>query len=318
MELVHQSAVVISDPNPYKKVEMAGRTCYKSPSDGTEEGAVKFTKRLIKSGHTAMLEHAVFCFEIYPVWKEDLLHPYIVQLCSEKFFNVTYRDGRMLVSANVRAICGRNYRDPVYHALAGAYPDIVWEHQQQKEWSSELPFKATIIDLERLDGLSMSEIAAHKHMTFRFVTNRGCSHEIVRHRPCSFAQESTRYVNYQDGLKIIYPADWDKWTEERKRSFVKAWEASEKYYGELIEAGCRPQEARAVLPIGLKTEIVVTANLKEWAWIFDLRLFGTTGAPHPDIKHLMSLAFKEACKDSMIRTYFETMRLFQNQANGEE
>lgn len=137
----------------------------------------------------------------------------------------------------------------------------------------------------------------HYSFSVLFTVDRGVSHELVRHRVASFAQESTRYCNYSKGdfgaeITVIEPcyllALSDGYTEWRK-----AVEAAEKQYFELLTIGHSPQEARAVLPNSLKTEIVVTANLREWRHILSLRAVGTTGNPHPQMKEVMIPLLKE-------------------------
>lgn len=135
----------------------------------------------------------------------------------------------------------------------------------------------------------------HVSITAKFVTDRGVTHEMVRHRLCAFAQESTRYCDYTNGkfgneITVALPNFWktDSIKDQALQKLDKeAHELSEYYYKKMIECGATPQEARRVLPNALKTEIVVTANIREWRHIFDLRAIGTTGAPHPDMVGLM-------------------------------
>ena len=124
----------------------------------------------------------------------------------------------------------------------------------------------------------------------KFVTNRGVTHELVRHRLCSFAQESTRYVNYGgDDIELIRPV-WAAHQEDAGQGrapddiWRRSMAAAEKAYKGLLTAGWRPEQAREVLPNSLKTEIVVYANIREWRHIFKLR-----AAPqaHPQMKALM-------------------------------
>ena len=127
----------------------------------------------------------------------------------------------------------------------------------------------------------------HASVTVKFVVDRGISHELVRHRLASFAQESTRYRNYSKDdfgseITFIIPeyldyksAGWNTWKETMK--------ACEDSYFKLLDIGLTPQEARAVLPNSLKTEVVMTANLREWRHFFKLRALGTTGKPHPQM-----------------------------------
>lgn len=137
----------------------------------------------------------------------------------------------------------------------------------------------------------------HFSVSVKMIVDRGVSHEIVRHRIASYAQESTRYCNYSQGkfgneITVIKPLFFDEGTPE-----YIIWEEScmqaEKAYNELIEMGRSPQEARSVLPNSLKTEIVVTMNLREWIHFFNLRALGTTGAPHPQMKEIAIMVLEE-------------------------
>lgn len=128
----------------------------------------------------------------------------------------------------------------------------------------------------------------HEHISVKFICDRGVSHEIVRHRLASYAQESTRYCNYSSGkhgneITVIEPFFFKEGTPEYY-AWYSACEFSERMYMGLLNMGRSPQEARSVLPNSLKTEIVVTMNLREWIHFFNLRVLGTTGAPHPQIK----------------------------------
>lgn len=149
-------------------------------------------------------------------------------------------------------------------------------------------------------GLIKSQHTAmieHFSVSVKMIVDRGVSHEIVRHRIASYAQESTRYCNYSQGkfgneITVIKPLFFDEGTPE-----YIIWEEScmqaEKAYNELIEMGRSPQEARSVLPNSLKTEIVVTMNLREWIHFFNLRALGTTGAPHPQMKEIAMMVLEE-------------------------
>ena len=131
-----------------------------------------------------------------------------------------------------------------------------------------------------------------EHFSFSvlFTVDRGVSHEIVRHRIASFAQESTRYCNYgKEGfggeIACIKPLYLEKGTAGYKM-WEKACKNAEVAYFDLLDFGCSPQEARAVLPNSLKTEIVMSANLREWRHFLKLRAAGVTGAPHPQMKEV--------------------------------
>ena len=130
-------------------------------------------------------------------------------------------------------------------------------------------------------------VLEHESITVRFVCDRGVSHEIVRHRLASYSQESQRYVRYNGDIEFINP----------RMPNVKAYEAwqelcerAEETYRELLSYGVQPQQARAVLPNSTKTEVVMTANLREWRHFLKLR---TAKAAHPQMRELTVPLLKE-------------------------
>lgn len=140
-------------------------------------------------------------------------------------------------------------------------------------------------------------VLEHAHVTIRFICDRGVSHEIVRHRLASYCQESTRYCNYSKGafgkeITVIKPLYLDEGTAAY--DFWKdGCEVAESAYFDLLEFGNTPQEARAVLPNSLKTEVVMTANLREWRHFFRLRC---SSAAHPQIREVATPALVELSK----------------------
>jgi thymidylate synthase (FAD) len=135
-------------------------------------------------------------------------------------------------------------------------------------------------------------------MAVKFVTDRGVSHELVRHRLCSFVQESTRYCNYDDDkfgreITVIKPSTWDTWSESQQKWWKSPLEYAELNYLEMVQDDMQPQQARSVLPNSLKTEIVVRTNFREWRHIFRLRAISK--AAHPDMRALM-LPLYEKCR----------------------
>lgn len=134
-------------------------------------------------------------------------------------------------------------------------------------------------------------VIEHEKVSVRFTCDRGVSHEIVRHRIASYSQESTRYCNYSRDafgkeITVIKPLFWEENSEEYKL-WYKAMQHSEQAYQTLIQLGASPQEARSVLPNSLKTEIVVTMNLREWRHFFKLR---TALNAHPQMREIACIA----------------------------
>lgn len=141
-------------------------------------------------------------------------------------------------------------------------------------------------------------VIEHEKITVRFICDRGVTHEMVRHRIASYSQESTRYCNYANDkfgneLTFIKPCFWDESTEEGKAKmelWKKSMENIENEYNQLIALGAKPEEARSILPNSLKTEIVVTMNLRAWRNFFKLR---TDPAAHPQIRQIASALLDE-------------------------
>ncbi len=137
-------------------------------------------------------------------------------------------------------------------------------------------------------------VLEHEKVTVRFICDRGVTHELVRHRIASYSQESTRYCNYaQDKfgseLTFIKPCFWAD-DSENMRLWEETMQGIENTYNKMIAAGAKPEEARSILPNSLKTEIVVTMNMREWRHYFKLR---TSPAAHPQIREISTALLKE-------------------------
>jgi thymidylate synthase (FAD) len=145
--------------------------------------------------------------------------------------------------------------------------------------------------IKKIMKIGHESVIEHEKITVRIICDRGVTHEIVRHRIASYSQESTRYCNYSDNkfgkeITVIEPCFWDKDSKKDKIKYDTWKEAlikAEEAYLKLIELGATPQEARSVLPNSLKTEIVVTMNIREWRHFFKLR---TSKAAHPQMQEI--------------------------------
>lgn len=141
-------------------------------------------------------------------------------------------------------------------------------------------------------------VIEHEKITVRIICDRGVTHEIVRHRIASYSQESTRYCNYCNDkfgneITFIEPCFFNSDSEQDKKNkeiWLKSMQQIEDNYNELIANGARPEEARAILPNSLKTEIVVTMNLRAWRHFFKLR---TDKAAHPQIREISNMILAE-------------------------
>lgn len=155
-------------------------------------------------------------------------------------------------------------------------------------------------------------VIEHYSITVRVICDRGISHEIVRHRLASYSQESTRYCNYtkdkfSNQITFIKPCFWNTGSEDDRKKYEiwkSAMEYAEKKYFELIEMGATPQEARSILPNSLKTELVMTMNLREWRNFFKLR---TSTASHPQMREI-SIPLLEKFKE-LVPVVFDDIKV---------
>ncbi len=151
--------------------------------------------------------------------------------------------------------------------------------------------------IESILNRGHESVIEHASASFRIVTDRGITHEIVRHRIASFSQESTRYCNYsqdkfENEISVIEPLEM---TATAKQSWEKACKTAEVEYFKMIEAGARPQIARSILPTCLKAELIMTCNFREWRHFLKLRL--AKGA-HPQV-----IQIAQMIQDCLLKEY---------------
>lgn len=259
--------------NALRFIEMAGRTCYKSEDKITADSAEGFVKRLIKAGHLAMVEHSNFVvkgnMDYHPDFKYRLMH------LAGKYLSVIWENGTFYVGGNLTAwFQGYDSIAPLWEPFRKVYGELFNVSPQNDTYAWEV--------------CPHNEIppALHRYSA-KFICDRGVSHELVRHRPCSFAQESTRYVSYNDkDMEFIEPTGFEGWDALTREDFLHGCGNSANSYANMIQGDLRPQQARAVLPNALKTEVVVTADAAEWVHIKKLRAHPSA---HPDMVRVMNM-----------------------------
>lgn len=243
----------------YQHIEKCGRTCYKSEDKITEDSAMKFFQGLVNRKHFAMLEHGTVYFR-FPFQANEEAQDDISKVMNSKYsFTKVGEDGNFYVTTNMRVLM------------------------------EEVP---NVVDSLLYDYALEEADANHiRKYTAKFTISRGIANEFVRHRVLSFAQESTRYCNYSKdkfgGELTFIRSEWLKGEgidHEAEEVWLNAMARSEKDYFHLIKLGVKPQNARGVLPLDLKTELVVTGTLDQWEAFCDLRMREITGIAHPDAK----------------------------------
>lgn len=296
MKLIKPSFKIWNQPagleGVYKQIERAGRVCYKSEDKITENSAKEFVDRMIKSSHGAMLEHGTVYLKI----------PYGTMDDRGEFSNepivIKYIDNPYSVVMN------NSEND--YWYITSNYRVII-----ENEWIDDLQYLCEPTEFHA------------KRITVHFVCDRGVSHEFVRHRVMSFAQESTRYCNYSkdkfgNELTFIEPCwleDYNYKDNTYNQLFIDSLRFAEAHYLDLLKkwddkipdkrykTGFRnnpwtPQQARAVLPNSLKTELVVTGFVSDWKHFFELRCVSNA---HPQAQELAIPLREEFVKRGYIK-----------------
>ena len=258
----------------YEQIELAGRTCYKSVrKEGTT--AKDFVDRMIKSQHYAMLEHGTVYLKIPHNPFSSIGSPVM-----KYRYNPYSRVTNDYPTEPKDAYITTNYRVLV-----------------ENRWLDDLKYLCEPTEFHK------------KRVTVRFTTSNGIMREFTRHRSHSFAVESTRYCNYSkdkfnNEITFIEPFWYDRQSPTlRKDLLISGLREAEKHYLALIEAGCKPQEAREVLPLATKCDMVMTGFVSDWGYFFDLRARGTTGAPHPDAKALAEPLMHEFINRNYLNCY---------------
>lgn len=269
----------------FKQIERAGRVCYKSEDKIAEDTAKAFVDRMIASGHGAMLEHGTVYLKI-PYGTMDDTGDFSNEPIVSRYIDNPY------------SVVKNNTVDDYWY-VTGNYRVII-----ENGWLDDLQYLCEPTEYHE------------KRITVKFVCDRGVSHEFVRHRVFSFAQESTRYCNYSKDkfgkeITCILPP-WANIPECTLNDTTSDLEVlmtineikegepwllsllhSERYYFELLGAGWKPQQARAVLPNSLKTELVMTGTIKQWEGFFKLR---DAGSAHPQAYELAHPLHEEFIK----------------------
>lgn len=313
MKLVQPYVTLIEENNPIKKVELIGRTCYKSEDKITDNSCMKFLDSLISRSHYAMLEHANITFEVRGL---SGMCTNIVNMPYLRYTSKYIEDNNELVQyitvslSHIVKWSKSEYKlDDLSNLLFRMFEFCfktkycnVHTEGDSGVCSADLPDSTVYVKLlnsvDEIVGLDEDDKDTHEFYTIKFVCDRGVSHELVRHR-CAVAQESTRYCNYASDkfgqeLMFIKPAEFDNsdvWSHGARDAFTYSCETAEATYKRMINNfGMSPQQARAVLPNALKTEVILTMPRWQWKHFINLRSIGTTGKPHPDMKVVADMA----------------------------
>ena len=282
-----------------RHIEACGRVCYKSEGKIAQGSAERFVRMLLERGHEAAIEHVRITLLVDQIGDQRIrmMEQYVRMTGQQSYLTITALPHRSLISANVRAwralckafrtsSCGLDM-DPAVARMVVDNSELFPEYASLQDVIDAADDMSHELDPNAFDDPNTRRV--HGWHTLRIVCDRGVSHELVRHRPVSFCQESTRYCNYSrdqfgSQISVIEPC-YLRGSEGTACAAYPVWRAAceqaEKAYFGMLDAGCMPQEARAVLPNSLKTEVAMTATNEEWLHILRLR---TSEAAHPQMR----------------------------------
>ncbi|KPK00610.1 MAG: thymidylate synthase complementing protein ThyX [Desulfobacterales bacterium SG8_35] len=274
------------------RIEACGRICYKSEDKITAESAEPFIRNIIKHGHNSVTEMAVLTLKVlYDA--EAMATPFFNLM--PKFLLVDKLDRKeLLITGSVRAFRELYQANPtvkmvkaIAQFLGSRHPLFYEDLLPERGLIKQEGVRVEKVPLENVDGFTADLLAKHRHVAVLFVVNRAVTHEIVRHRPVSYLQESQRYCRYSQDkfgneVTFIRPMFFQEGSAEYSL-WEKAMEDTEKIYLKLLETSS-PQAARTVLPNSCKTELITFANLLEWFHIFKLR---TSKGAEPSMREVM-------------------------------
>lgn len=270
IELIDPKVELIQSENPYKVAELCGRVCYKSEARITDDSWKEFLLKLAKNGHTAMLEHATLYLDFS--YDEEQYDEIIQEVVSSPYSSSLFEDcaegnGKWHVTTNLRVLF-----------------EVIKSHYVPQ--SEEVAFEKALVFAQDHEARDITKCTPR--ITIKFTCDRGVSHELVRHRVFSFAQTSTRYVNYtKRGFAFVKPSWYDKRLGKFENLslehtlFLASCQQAAETYTALLSLGETAQEARAVLPNAIKTEVCMTGTLPQWMNFFKLRC---DTAAHPDMQ----------------------------------
>lgn len=332
MQFVQPSVELIDEQDNFKRIEKCGRICYKSEDKITDDSAFPFFQRMIKNGHTSVLEHSVIYVRTHNpetyLWLIVILNSYINETgyphyirfsqwdSDDNIYTPLHRESNTplgfcvgsehLFSGNIRAwrnICERFKGEHIlYTAFSGhsAFKDI-FETSRSFNMDSEYTSNdIEIIDSIPLDPNDYKHSYFHYPVTLHFVGDRGVIDEFLRHRVMSPSVESTRYCNYQNGgVTFVFPYWFEEMKDEPKFAsfggdFGNRCYDTELAYQEWMNKCHIPQIARGNLTLWVKSEMVMTGTVQYWIDFLKLR---DSKAAHPEAQKLAKMVEKVLVED---------------------
>lgn len=271
MEFVKNNVKLVDLAEPGRKIEYAGRVCYKSQDKISDESYERFIKGIINRGHTSVLEHERKMFAVTEEYWLKFWQHLFARSDKSRYFNITSsKEGKYVyISGNIRAWYEltkeesddfKEDREIISAFLAKDYP-YIFSRNEAIRLPTDVVFYGA--EAEKMCG----DLTKHKAYTFEIVGSRSFTHQIVRHRSLSFSQESQRYCNYS-GNKFNHSIRFIK-CEAFDDDILQTIEDA---YFKAIDNGAKPEDARQILPNCAASTIVVTGTLEDWKKFLHLRV----------------------------------------------
>lgn len=267
MKIIEPKVELLSELNISQESHIArcSRICYghedKEPNQETDK---KMVDGLIKRGHLSMLRHSSVYLSFIGNLPTDFISEYV------------------------------NTKRLKDYICASTNKQFMLESDNRAELNSYTPLEFLNLCKE------FPELFELYRMTFCLTTQIGTSRELNRKSPNAIAERSTRYCSSKDGLEICRPWWFNNTSEDmsalditklptKEKIFAMAWKDAEEYYNKAIENGMKPEDTRGILPLDTATKVIYTYSIREWQHILDLRYYGTTGKPHPNVHVVMQM-----------------------------
>ena len=294
MRIIAPSFTILDDLDRQSlaaRIEFCGRICYKSEHRIEPDSAIPFVRKMADHGHNSVLEMGAVTLGVACAAPEPIIALFF---CQPRYLQIDQLgDNRLLITGSIRALremFAFHPEDPIASAIARfllrKYP-YFFDTLLSDDAPEQADIRIEQWSLDQVERLPPGQLARHRYLAVKFIVNRAVTHELVRHRPCAFLQESQRYCRYADDkfgheVTFIKPLFFPEESPEFA-IWKQSMAAMERQYLALLETSSA-QAARTVLPNSCKTEIIVYANLEEWRHILSLR---TSRAAEPSMREVM-------------------------------
>lgn len=323
MQFVYPSVTLVDEKDNFKRIEIAGRTCYKSEDKITDDSAYPFFQRIVKRGHTSVLEHSVIFVRTHTpetyMWMKAILQDYIEKTGYQHYIRCSQFDedetlyvpktkyadlplgfclgSEYLFSGNIRAwrkICEAFKNESILYDTFSTHPAFrdIFDEAEDKYIQEYRYNEIEIVDSIPTDPEIFPDAYKHNIATLKIIGDRGVIDEYARHRVCGISIESSRYCDYsKNGTTFVFPWWYDKIHDDQLYgslvgNFGNRCYETEVAYQEWMKKCKMPQMARGNLTLWVKSEGAFTATIQQWIDILALR---DSPAAHPEAQRIAKM-----------------------------